>query len=271
MLEDISEPTGPAPVAVSAAVTTAPVISGLASTATATTITTSSSQETQLKDAVATRAKYLYFAYGSNLSPTQMRQRCIYNPDISARPLAIARLDGWKWIICERGYANVLPPNSISSPAQSKDGDGDQESHSDDVVYGVLYEMTREDENLLDGYEGVDHSAPPAPPDAPVGRDKRPNEQGNGSYNKWYVSATVVEWLADEEVEGSKGLRGKEEQKVLVYVDEHRVTEGPPKKEYIARMNRGIREAEALGLPVDWVQRVMRKFIPEGPDAGIQN
>lgn len=42
----------------------------------------------------------LYFAYGSNLSFTQMRIRCRHNPDLSSKPVAIARLDHWRWMIC---------------------------------------------------------------------------------------------------------------------------------------------------------------------------
>ncbi|EEH18857.2 hypothetical protein PABG_01176 [Paracoccidioides brasiliensis Pb03] len=204
---------------------------------------------------------YFYFAYGSNLSHSQMCQRCVFNPAISAKPLAIARLDRWKWFICEAGYANVLPPDSLSNPSLEAD---------DEVVYGVLYKMTPEDEDLLDRYEGVDRSAPPTPPDGPVGRHMRPREQGKGSYNKWYVPATVVKWL-DESV----NLEWDEAQEltVLVYVNEYKVKEGPPKQEYIRRMNRGIREAEALGFPADanWVERVMRRFIPNGPDAGLES
>src|SRR5690606_3390878 len=50
----------------------------------------------------------LYFAYGSNLSYTQMRKRCSSDPEISAKPVGIARLDNWRWIVCARGYANVI-------------------------------------------------------------------------------------------------------------------------------------------------------------------
>ena len=44
-----------------------------------------------------------YFAYGSNMSKTQMLERC---PSAHFRGVAI--LDGWEWIINERGFANVV-------------------------------------------------------------------------------------------------------------------------------------------------------------------
>ncbi|KAK2804396.1 hypothetical protein FQN51_002038 [Onygenales sp. PD_10] len=269
MLEDIADPTG-------AAAAPPPTH---AITTTTTTTTTSSLH----------RAKHLYFAYGSNLSHSQMRQRCPFDPAISSKPLAIARLDGWKWIICERGYANVLAPKRII-PSSSGVGAGilqesdnnetgnkyteEQVQEQTDVVYGVLYNMTPADEAVLDRYEGIDRAAPPtSSPDGPVGRGTRPREQGDGAYNKWYVRATVVKWLNNEggdgeEEEGRGAENGLSEANVLVYVDEYRVTEGLPKEEYIGRMNRGIKEAEELGLPRDWVEGVVRRFIPDGPGAG---
>lgn len=230
-----------------------------------------------------------------------MRQRCTHDPSVSAVPVAIARLDGegWRWFICERGYANVIPPVGLrvgkqrgveagwasSEPPPVSDPEGEEED--DDGVYGVLYDMTPADELLLDGYEGVDHAAPPSAgnvgptPGSGSGsgpsKAVRPKSQGVGSYNKWYVPAVVAKWLDD----GQRRIRsttttmttanlgseqaaggGGEIQTVLVYVDEERVRIGPPKPEYIGRMERGIREAEALGLPSGWVEGVMRRFLP---------
>ncbi|EED12614.1 conserved hypothetical protein [Talaromyces stipitatus ATCC 10500] len=183
------------------------------------------------------KRKVYYFAYGSNLSPTQMHLRCEHDPSTSGRPLAIARIDRWRWLICERGYANIIPPKEWRIGRQS------------DVVFGVLYEMTPEDEYLLDGYEGVDHSAPASQYGNKIPTAIRPREQDNGAYNKWYVPAKVTKWLVTEE--------GQEEDvTVLVYVDEKRVTVGPPKFE-------AIKESLELGMPRSWVESVMRKAIPE--------
>lgn len=153
------------------------------------------------------------------------------------------------------------------------------------MVYGVLYEMTPADEFVLDGYEGVDHSARVAAAAAAVkstvddgasvtnSQRIRPREQGLGDYNKWYVTARVIKWLDEKQrIIRTRGQRGDDHhgsgpshdlQQVLVYVDEDRVCVGPPKREYIPRMNRAIREAETLGFPKQWVRDVMRKHIPE--------
>src|SRR5271163_3970096 len=96
----------------------------------------------------------LYFAYGSNLSEEQMSLRLPNSPSSSV-PMAVARLDGWKWIICRRGYANIveLEPGSVDSTYVS-----DESS-----VWGILYNMAHEDEAVLDQYEGHDVAQNPNP------------------------------------------------------------------------------------------------------------
>ncbi|CAG8903085.1 unnamed protein product [Penicillium egyptiacum] len=207
--------------------------------------------------------KYLYFAYGSNLSPAQMKTRCRINPTHSAKPLAIATLPYWRWLIGESGYANVLPPPSLRVANQdSESAHKIPTSGSEDAVYGVLYQMDIGDERILDGYEGVDEDAAGAGAGDGVPVCVRPRVQGNGSYSKWFVKADVVTWL-----DGAEGVRASLENRegkvpALVYVDENCVRLSEPKFEYIARMNRAIRESVDLGVPVGWVDSVMRKFIP---------
>jgi len=133
-------------------------------------------------------------------------------------------------------------------------------SGKEDAVYGVLYEMDAGDEIILDGYEGVDYEAEKADGDK-VGVDIRPREQGEGDYNKWYLPAEVVEWIGEDDHPLKMG-RGKSVL-TLVYVDEERVVLGPPSAEYIPRMNRAIRESEALGVPGNWLEEVLRRFIPK--------
>ncbi|KAL7657657.1 hypothetical protein M752DRAFT_18689 [Aspergillus phoenicis ATCC 13157] len=227
-----------------------------------TTATTTLTELTSTTPSPPPTTKPLYFAYGSNLSPTQMATRCTALPS-SSIPLAIARLPKWRWLIHERGYANVVPPSEMCITKQQADcissGEVGVEGGADeDAVYGVLYDMGDDDEKILDGFEGVDYSAP----DAEVinmedGRMMvREKEQGHGCYNKWVVEAEVVKWLGEKD--GDKA----ETVPVLVYVDEKRVRNGPPKAEYVPRMNRAIRESVALGLPAKWAEEVMRPAIP---------
>ena len=72
-----------------------------------------------------------YFAYGSNLSFAQMAQRCP-----GAKSLGKARLIGWRYLIYERGYANIVP-----------DAAGE--------TWGGVWEVTADHLRALDVFEGV--------------------------------------------------------------------------------------------------------------------
>ncbi|KAF9532190.1 hypothetical protein CPB83DRAFT_847384 [Crepidotus variabilis] len=74
--------------------------------------------------------KGVYFAYDSNMWFDQMHRRCS-----DAKVLGVGKLHGWKWIVSNSGYANIIP-----SPH--------------DVVHGVLYELEAHDEAGLDYWEG---------------------------------------------------------------------------------------------------------------------
>jgi gamma-glutamylcyclotransferase (GGCT)/AIG2-like uncharacterized protein YtfP len=72
-----------------------------------------------------------YFAYGSNMAGTQMFQRCP-----GCRTLGRAQLQGYRWIISTRGFANIIRSEN-------------------EVVEGVLYAISAADEAALDEHEGV--------------------------------------------------------------------------------------------------------------------
>lgn len=207
------------------------------------------------------KPRHLYFAYGSNLSPTQMQMRCTFNPKLSSTTLAIAILRKWRWLICEAGYANVLPPPGMRVGSQQSDLVRPVPiSGTEDAIYGILYDMDPADERILDGYEGIDHCAEEADGSGEVGVDVRPREQGEGDYNKWYVSAEIVQWLGEGKHPLKTGPGGQVP--VLVYVDEERVMVSPPKREYIPRMNRAMREAAEVGVSKRWLNEELRRFIP---------
>ncbi|KAK6543705.1 hypothetical protein TWF694_000440 [Orbilia ellipsospora] len=77
----------------------------------------------------------LYFAYGSNIWLDQMVRRCP-----SSTYKAVARLPSYRWLICERGYANIYPSPSPSTTTSE--------------VWGILFDLPPEDEASLDRYEG---------------------------------------------------------------------------------------------------------------------
>lgn len=72
-----------------------------------------------------------YFAYGSNMVPSQMHRRCP-----AAQDLGMARLDGWRFLINQEGYATIIPDQSA-------------------YVLGVLWSLTSACEAALDNYEKI--------------------------------------------------------------------------------------------------------------------
>lgn len=73
----------------------------------------------------------MYFAYGSNMDAAQMSLRCPYSHE-----LGLGILHGFRFRIDGRGFATV-------------------DSDPSGVVYGVVWELTPGDEEILDRYEGV--------------------------------------------------------------------------------------------------------------------
>ena len=143
-------------------------------------------------------SKTMYFAYGSNLSISQMDKRC---PDNI--PLNVGRLNGYVWIISNRGYANVIKSES-------------------DYVLGRIYKISKRDEARLDKSEGV--------------------KSLNSGYDKKMLSIIIDGVSCD----------------CLVYVDPI-TQEGPPKNEYIDRINLGLADSK---FPTEYVEKYIRSKIP---------
>ncbi|KAK4660051.1 hypothetical protein QC762_0015010 [Podospora pseudocomata] len=155
----------------------------------------------------------LYFGYGSNLWLDQMSRRCPSSPY-----LGIGRLRQHKWFINSRGYANIAHVPTPSPPSE---------------VWGLIYALTPQDEDMLDINEGV-----------PYAYEKR--------------ELTIEFWERD----GDKQRKG-EEREALVYIDFERDKGGfKPREEYIVRMNRGIDDALREGVPSSYVEGVLRGYIP---------
>ncbi|KAF2180510.1 hypothetical protein K469DRAFT_714480 [Zopfia rhizophila CBS 207.26] len=175
-------------------------------------------------------SRAIYFGYGSNLWLHQMELRCP-----TSTYLGVARLNGYKWIINDRGYANVVEVGNDDH--EKVEGD----TKYDDVVFGLVYSLKQKDEERLDQNEGVPYA-----------------------YTKENLECDF--WESDLEkddgwVDVTKPPTS--EKKVLVYIDRQRITGDKPKKEYIYRMNMGIKDAIKMGVPEEYVKGVMREFIPE--------
>ncbi|CZR60045.1 uncharacterized protein PAC_09940 [Phialocephala subalpina] len=174
-----------------------------------------------------------YFAYGSNLSLTQMSRRC---PTATYHSFGILRNHTWK--IGPRGYANVVPSSSSHSSSSSLQKSS---AANKPVVYGALYTLQPSDEAALDYAEGV-----------PFAYEKR----------DLYIEVLSMAPGNDRNGEGEGEVRVGQMVKALVYVDVKRTGLGIIKEEYVGRMNRSIRDARKMGCPEWYVRDVMRKGVP---------
>jgi gamma-glutamylcyclotransferase len=173
----------------------------------------------------------IYFGYGSNLWQDQMKMRC---PD--SKYLGVARLDDYRWMINNRGYANVVQVNTSSST----------EPNYANVVYGLVYSLLPSDEERLDVNEGVPFA-----------------------YTK--ENLPVSFWAKERAHEPVDLHKPAKKQDMLVYISRNHITDSTPKHEYIYRMNQGINDALREGVPQQYVEEVMRKFIPPEHDDALQN
>jgi gamma-glutamylcyclotransferase len=173
----------------------------------------------------------IYFGYGSNLWQKQMLMRCP-----TSEYLGVARLDNYRWMINDRGYANVV---QIQSPSSV-------EPNYANVVYGLVYSLQPSDERRLDKNEGV-----------PIAYTKE--------------DLLVSFWPKENEHEPVDLHKPAKKQDMLVYISRKHVTDSKPKHEYIYRMNQGINDALKEGVPKEYVQEVMRKFIPPEHDDRLRD
>lgn len=108
-----------------------------------------------------------------------------------------------------------------------------------DEVWGMVYTLTPSDEERLDRNEGVPYAYTKEMLEA----DFWPNDA------KDLFSAIDVGTIP-------------EKTKMLVYIDRKRTEPDDPREEYIVRLNSGIDDALKVGILPEYVNRVMRKFIP---------
>ena len=105
-------------------------------------------------------------------------------------------------------------------------------------MYGLVYELTSSDEDGLDRNEGYPFA-----------------------YTKEIFSIDFWESKDRKAVDVSFPGTKKD---VLVYIDRKRVVDDLPRREYIYRMNMGIKDAvDEAGVPFAYVHKIIRPFIPE--------
>ncbi|AEO54570.1 hypothetical protein MYCTH_2297267 [Thermothelomyces thermophilus ATCC 42464] len=198
----------------------------------------------------------LYFAFGSNLWKQQMSLRCP-----SSTYVGIGRLCGYEWFINARGYANIAPSAKDGGPGGQEPG-----QEFDGEVWGLVYELTHDDEARVDANEGVPYAYEkqtipvefwPASPSSSTSPPRGVAAAAEAA------AAAAAEAEAAEAAEAAAGAGAGKATPMLVYVDTRRNRGGyPPRDEYVHRMNAGIRDALDEGVPAAYVRRVLRRYIP---------
>lgn len=173
-------------------------------------------------------------------------------------------------MIYQRGFANIVEVDSYKEEGTEK---GEEEGDYRNQVWGMMYSLEEEDEKLLDEREGV-----------PVAYRKEwiecefwtvpeaaASSSSSSSSSREEVSKEVVKKEVDEEETKRKPADitkrpGKE--KMLVYINREMTDEGEIRKEYISRMNCGIKDAVKEGLPREYVEQVLRRWIPADGEEG---
>jgi len=151
-----------------------------------------------------------------------------------------ALLPRHRWHINTRGYANLVPTTTTN------------DDHDHDA-YGVVYTINESDEAQLDLSEGVPYW---------YQRVKHP-------VKLLPFASTTTPSCSSSSGEGEGGERERVLEDVLVYIDTIRTTDGLPREEYIFRINNGFRDA--VGIPEEWVERYVRKYIPAGVEGMVED
>lgn len=158
-----------------------------------------------------------------------MKQRCP-----TSKYLGVARLNGYRWLIYDRGYANIV---EVSKEERQKKHDYTNE------VWGLVYSLEPNDEEDLDGNEGVPFA-----------------------YTKEYLECDFFEAKDGRKPDITSDPK---EIDMLVYINRKHIKPSEPKKEYIYRMNMGIKDALQEGVPKAYIDKVLREFIPDIDDESV--
>ena len=188
----------------------------------------------------------------------QMARRCPNSVYVGT-----ATLRHFRWIINERGYANVVRSNG-------------------DWVEGLVFLIDSSDERRLDKSEGVHKlcvvegnpglEAPCYKKTYETLIISRPHKALYRQSVSWIVEkGGPASVLLEAQKEGLsiRKLPSRKEDNVLIYNSPIFVRNGSPKEEYMKRINNGVVDARALGMTSDYISRFIRVVIPPDGSAKI--
>ena len=163
-----------------------------------------------------------YFAFGSNMSRTQMKGRC---PTAVFR--GVGRLPGYVFFVNQRGYCNV-----VGTGENGRQGERGE-------VWGLVFALTPPDEQSLDIYEGVGYYKDMSQQKkTELGIDTSRWPRPDDIYSKemigvdfWPVGGTGPKANIKDDNPGTM-IKAK----MLVYVDHNEITDGTVDPRYAARL-----------------------------------
>lgn len=184
------------------------------------------------------------------------------------------RLQGFRWIIYQRGFANIVEVDSYKEEGDDEKEEKGKEGDYRNQVWGMMYSLEENDEKLLDEREGVpvayrkewiecEFWTVPEAAAASSASSSRGEEEEVGKNEE---DTTTAEKKKKRKPADITKRPGKE--KMLVYINREMTDEGEIRKEYISRMNCGIKDAVKEGLPREYVEQVLRRWIPADGEEG---
>lgn len=205
----------------------------------------------------------LLFAYGPDLSPAHFDSKCDLTHPSSSRPVALAKLTGWRWFVSARGTPNIFPLGTAG--IYNDDGRLRKRQRSSDanIVYGLVYHVHVEDENKVDVFNGYKEHGPVNTALDSKTVETTPFLQGHNLANKRYERLEVVAWLTDPLAEHINVVRDALSVICLIYVDgsSQGLRPGRLWDDQVRSISRSVTGAvRNYGLSRQWVESVMGMY-----------
>ncbi|KAJ5210222.1 hypothetical protein N7491_010029 [Penicillium cf. griseofulvum] len=202
-----------------------------------------------------------YFAFGSNMSLTQMAERCPGSTFIGK-----ATLRGYKWQINQRHVANIVKVTEDVSSGPADQGD---------VVEGLVFSITDKDRRTLDRKEGIKLGVYERVV-LNVLLERHPNltekktafvrdRLQDKSYDIGENAANPQPKLPVLSKKSPPSVRSPaaeiEEIEAITYLSTKYTDDGLIRLEYVQRMENAINDAVKLNMSRDFVERYLEPYI----------
>ncbi|OQD68288.1 hypothetical protein PENPOL_c003G08683 [Penicillium polonicum] len=203
-----------------------------------------------------------YFAFGSNMSLTQMADRCPGSTFIGK-----ATLRGYKWQINQRHVANIVKVTEDVSSGPADRGD---------VVEGLVFSITDKDRRTLDRKEGIklglyervvlnillERHPNLADKKTAFVRDRLQDESYDTGENAATNPQPKQSVLSKKSPPSVRSPAAEVERiEAITYLSTKYADDGLIRLEYVQRMENAINDAVKLNMSRDFVERYLEPYI----------